>query len=120
MTEQEMQSLHQKMIDTANLIKTNADAAARKHAVREQKREAKELRRAQILAQIAANRVLYTNAEQREAALVEQTFTDNDFLLHHAAEREADNERKAAEAEVELNRKIYRADELLMLYHASR
>lgn len=120
MTEADIQALQQDLLDTAQAIQTYQGLVAQNSLERDEKREAKELRKAQILAQIAADRLLYRNAEQRQAALVEQTALDAQYQTARSEELTAEQQKLNAEISVEFNRRKYRANELLLLYYANQ
>ncbi len=118
-TQQEIDNLHNSLLTRAQIIKDKSELLAQKVIEKRQAQDAWELRRAQLLAPIAADRVTYTNERGRESALIEQTADDIVFQTKLQNDYTTTVSKASLDAEVELNRKLYRADELLLLYYAN-
>ncbi|MBA2736228.1 MAG: hypothetical protein H0U50_05490 [Pyrinomonadaceae bacterium] len=118
-TQQEIDNLHNSLTTRAQIIQTKVGFTAQKAMEKQEAQDAKELRRAQLQSPIAADRITYTNDAARLSALMEQTADDVVYQTELQNEYTATTAKTISEAEVELNRKLYRADELLLLYYAN-
>jgi len=118
-TQQQVNDLHNSLLAKAQIIKDFTDLAATATMEKQEAIDAQELRRAQLHAPIAADRVTYTNEPQRVSALIEQTADDVVYQTELQNEYNAITAKASNEANIELNRKLYRADELLLLYYAN-
>jgi len=118
-TQQEIDNLHNSLLTKAQIIRDKSELAAQKAMEKQQAADAKELRRAQLSKPIAADRITYTNEAARVSELIEQTADDVVYQTELQNEYVAASAKSLNEVEAELNRKLYRADELLLLYYAN-
>src|SRR5215213_6043799 len=115
-TEQQMIDLQNELISIAQTIQTNINLTVTQQNAFEAAKAQKEEIGANILSAIAANNLIYRNDDQRKSAFIEAKALSNYYQTARANERAALAEKTETEAGIELNRKTYRARELLMLY----
>jgi hypothetical protein len=124
-TEQEMQAMRDALIAKAELIRTQLNLITTKRQTAETKELELETLDAGFLDTILNerfalnNRLVYTNDDQREVAL---TIARNDspgYVSKRNEKTTAEIEKRNAETELEYQKRLYRPDELLMLFYAN-
>ena len=116
---QQMTALQNELIAIANTIETKVNLLADKINTLDAAKTAKEELSGSLLAPIATNTILYKNEDARRSAFIEAKALSPDYDAARTAERAAVSEKMQIEAEIELNRKTYRAKELLLLFYAN-
>ena len=118
----EIEDAQAALIVTAEAERTQRNLAQTKRVTVAEKQIEREIINAALMTDILAarfeinNKLVYTNDDQRRIALVEAQVASVDYQATLAAETTAQTERVTADAQAELHRKTYRADELMLEY----
>lgn len=124
-TEQEIQTRQAELVTIADEVRTQINLTATKTTAINSQMESVENLKAGLLNTILNdrfeinNKLKYTNDDQRRAALIALRQTDADYQAAQTALWTLEEEKKIAEAEAEYQRKLYRANELALLFLAN-